>query len=243
MSYLNNGQSLPSSSISGESKGTSIGGMDTLLQRKYVASIKDQGLGLGEKPDYYTLKVTFFYLFGFLYSLCPWTRLFTYMRLYLLLYHIQGTVCYIRREPDPWYTACTGPDCNKKVTETMTMKYHCEKCNQEYDECRRRYMLNICLQDQSGQSYFTAFDDMAIKIMGGKTADEMHNIKVSGDQATYDQIFNDCQSFKTFLFKARSKNETYNDEARVKSQILQVAPVDYVDECKQMLNAINMYAQ
>lgn len=210
MSYLNNGQSLPSSSISGESKGTSIGGMDTLLQRKYVASIKDQGLGLGEKPDYYTLK---------------------------------GTVCYIRREPDPWYTACTGPDCNKKVTETMTMKYHCEKCNQEYDECRRRYMLNICLQDQSGQSYFTAFDDMAIKIMGGKTADEMHNIKVSGDQATYDQIFNDCQSFKTFLFKARSKNETYNDEARVKSQILQVAPVDYVDECKQMLNAINMYAQ
>ena len=125
----------------------------------------------------------------------------------------------------------------------MTMKWHCEKCNQEYDECRRRYMLNVCLQDTTGQNYFTAFDDMAIKIMGGKTADELHNLKVSGDQAAFDQVFNDCQAFKTFLFKARSKNETYQDEARVKSQILQVAPVDYVDECKQMLNAINMYSQ
>ena len=57
MSYLNNGQSLPSSSISGESKSTSIGGMDGLLQRKQVSSIKNEGLGLGDKPDYYTLKV------------------------------------------------------------------------------------------------------------------------------------------------------------------------------------------
>ena len=57
MGYLNNGQSLPCSSISGEAKSTSIGGMDPLLQRKYVSSIKDEGLGLGEKPDYYTMKV------------------------------------------------------------------------------------------------------------------------------------------------------------------------------------------
>ena len=84
---------------------------------------------------------------------------------------------YLKREPDPWYTACVGPDCNKKVTETMGQKWMCDKCNREYDSCRRRYMLNCCVQDTSGQAWFTAFDDMAIKIMGGRTADELHSLR------------------------------------------------------------------
>ena len=179
------GGSLPSKSISG-AQTTGIQGMDPLEKRKVTASIKDQGLGQGEKPDYYTLK---------------------------------SAVSFIKHEPDPWYTACIGPDCNKKVTEAMNGQWNCEKCNKTYDQCKRRYMLSLILQDSSGQAWFTAFDDIANKIVG-KTADEMYEMKSSGDPG-YEAAYSSAL-FKSYLVKARSKNENYNDESRVKSQIIQV---------------------
>ena len=153
---------------------------------------------------------------------------------------LKASVCFIKRDPDPWYTACTGPDCNKKVTESMSGRWMCEKCNKEYDECRRRYMLTVVLQDTSGQAWFTAFDDMAIKFMGGKTADELHSLKANGQTAEFEAAFN-AGNFKTYLVKARSKQETYQDEARVKSQVLSVSTIDYVDECRQLIEAIHKY--
>jgi replication factor A1 len=58
------------------------GGQQSLDQRRSVSSIKNDGLGMGEKADYSTIK---------------------------------ATVTFIKSEPDPWYTACIGPDCQKKV--------------------------------------------------------------------------------------------------------------------------------
>jgi replication factor A1 len=203
--YFSQGLSLPSNSISGASS-TGIRGMEPLEMRKLASSIRDQGLGMGEKPDYFCLK---------------------------------ATVSFLKREPDPWYTACTGPECNKKVVETMNGRWMCEKCNQEYSECRRRYMLSVVLQDTSGTTWFSAFDDIATRIIG-KTADELYMMKANGDSAGFEAAFNSAL-FKTYLVKARCKNETYGDESRVKSQILQLSALDYVDESKQLLDAISKY--
>jgi len=203
--YSMQGLSLPSNSISGASS-TGIQGMEPLEKRKLASSIKDQGLGLGEKPDYICMK---------------------------------ATVTFIKRDPDPWYTACTGPDCNKKVTEGMNGRWMCEKCNQDYAECRRRYMVSVILQDSSGQAWFSAFDDVAIKLIG-KTADELYMMKANGDLAGYEGAFN-AALFKTYLVKARCKQESYQDEARVKSQLLSVSAIDYVDESRQLLEAISKY--
>lgn len=203
--FSSQGLALPSHSISGATA-TATQGMDPLMSRKSVASIKDETLGMGEKPDYFTLK---------------------------------ASVSFIKREPDPWYTACPSADCNKKVIESMNGQWQCEKCNKSYDECRRRYMLSIVLQDTTGTNWFSAFDDTANKFLG-KSADTLYSMKASGDQSGYDQAFNNgC--FKTYLVKVRSKQETYQDESRVKSQILSVSNIDYVDESRQLIEAIQKY--
>jgi hypothetical protein len=42
--------------------GGGSGGVDSFEKRKEVASIKDEGLGLNEKPDYATIKATVNYI-------------------------------------------------------------------------------------------------------------------------------------------------------------------------------------
>lgn len=43
----------------------------------------------------------------------------------------------------------------------------------EYD----RYILNLTLSDQTGKTWVTAFNDMAEPLLGGKTANELYEMK------------------------------------------------------------------
>ncbi len=65
-------------------------------------------------------------------------------------------------------------------------------------------------------------------------------MKSNGDTVGYDEVFSRAQ-FKTFVGKARVKQESVNDELRVKCSVVRLDPIDYNSECKQMIEAINKY--
>lgn len=55
------------------------------------------------------------------------------------------------------------------------------------------------MADHSGQSWFSMFNDSGAQLLG-YTAEELYEIKMSGDIARYEEIFAKAQ-FKTFTAK------------------------------------------
>jgi len=150
---------------------------------------------------------------------------------------IKATVNYIKHDNDPWYAACTTPGCNKKVVENFGGGYRCEKCDKTIDNCIRRYILSLTLADDTGNAWFSIFNDEAVKLLG-HTADELHNLKMEGLNDMYEEIFAKA-NFQTFVIKARVKQENVNGDMRMKNTVFKLDKVDYVSESKFMLEAIN----
>eukprot|EP00954_Amorphochlora_amoebiformis_P008523 661662-Amorphochlora_amoeboformis.AAC.2 len=73
------------------------------------------------------------------------------------------------------YTACPKEKCNKKVTEIDQGQWHCEKCGQSYGERKLRYILSICIVDNEGSQWVTAFND-EVALLVGKTAEELNTM-------------------------------------------------------------------
>ena len=181
---------------------------DSIDKRKTVSCITDERLGLGDKPDFVSVK---------------------------------GSVSFIKHDQDdgPWYTACPGDGCNKKVTQSMGDTWQCEKCARDYMTCNRRYILTASLADHTGTHWISLFDEAA-QLLLGHTAEELHQMKVAGDDASYERVFSDAL-FKQYVAKLRVKQEMVNDEPRLKSTALSMTPINFAAESKQLLHAIALY--
>ena len=55
------------------------------------------------------------------------------------------------------------------------------------------------MADHSGQSWFSMFNDSAAELLGC-SAEQLYEIKMSGDSSKYEEIFSQAQ-FKTFVAK------------------------------------------
>ena len=176
-------------------------------ERVQLSAVKENALGMGEKPDYVTFK---------------------------------GVVTHIFREREPWYTACPTKDCNKKVVEGFNGQWSCEKCNLEFPNCQRRFMLYASISDHTSDAGFTLFNDTAEQLLG-HTADELYEMKQNGNEAGYEKVFQDAM-FTQVLVKARVKQELRDDEMKTKSNVMRLqAPIDYGSESTKLLDAISKY--
>lgn len=52
---------------------------------------------------------------------------------------MKGTVTYIKHDQDPFYTACPVDGCNKKVIQSMTGLWRCEKCASDFDQVTEKH--------------------------------------------------------------------------------------------------------
>ncbi|KAI8818562.1 uncharacterized protein EV422DRAFT_537495 [Fimicolochytrium jonesii] len=168
---------------------------------KFISQIKDENLGLGEKPDYFM---------------------------------IRGTVMFIKNE-NISYPACQSESCNKKVTD-IGNGWRCEKCDKTWPAPSYRYIMSFTVSDHTGQIWLQGFNDIG-EAMLGKTADEMAQLKDSGNQAAYDAAFS-AALFKSWDFKVRAKAETYQDEAKVRTSVMSFVPVDYASASLELADMI-----
>ncbi|XP_028051291.1 replication protein A 70 kDa DNA-binding subunit A-like [Camellia sinensis] len=135
------GKNIASQSISREMPG---GPKNEI--RKTVSQIKDEGLGISDKPDWATMKasISFIKTNTFCYTACP-----------LMIGDRQ---------------------CNKKVTRSGNSRWQCDRCNQEFEECDYRYLLQAQVQDHTGLTWVTSFQESGEEIVGC-SANELYFLK------------------------------------------------------------------
>jgi len=106
-------------------------------------------------------------------------------------------------------------------------------------ECAYRYILTVSGTDHSGSVYLSCFDEHA-NILLGRSAEELNSFKASDMQARYDATFQEA-TFGTHILRLRVKAEQVNDEQRVKSTIMNIRPVNLVQESRDLITAIKAY--
>lgn len=215
-----NGQVKTSRNLSG-SAGAGFGGPATLTERKSIADIRREHLGYqSEKGDFIT---------------------------------VLATVSYLKKDKEggAWYPACPNDKepCKSrcKVTPTATGgmgdSWSCERCNGTYPNCVRRWIFSGVIEDTSGSTWVTFFDDHAQTLFGGATADEVFQRSADGIPSDpYDSTFAKA-AYTEWIIKARCKLEAVPDggDSRVKASVQSIHPVNYVQESKDLLAAIAQF--
>ncbi|KAJ4847719.1 Replication protein A 70 kDa DNA-binding subunit A [Turnera subulata] len=178
--------------------------------RKTVSQIKIEGLGRSDKPDWVT---------------------------------IRASITFIKTDSF-CYTACPlmigDRQCNKKVTRSGNSRWQCDRCNQEFDECDYRYLLQVQIQDHTGLTWITAFQESGEEILG-YPAKELYCLKYEfNDDTRFAEIVR-SSLFNQFLFKLKIKEEMYGDEQRVKITVVKADKVNYSTESKYMLDLMSKF--
>jgi len=107
-----------------------------------------------------------------------------------------------------------------------------------FPNCQYRYILSLVAADHTGSQWLSSFNDVAEKILG-KSASVLAHMKETNPQQ-YEMVFNEAV-FKQYTFKIRAKLENFNDEMRVKLGLLNVTPINFVSESRQLISMIRQY--
>ncbi|KAI1928164.1 Replication factor A protein 1 [Ophidiomyces ophidiicola] len=171
---------------------------------KTIAQIRDEQLGMSEKPDYFFLKAT-------------------------VIFVKQDSMCY---------PACLQEGCNKKVIQLDSGQWLCEHCEKSHTKPEYRYILSTNVADHTGQLWLNCFDDVGRSIIG-MTADSLMELKENDDKAASETVLDaNCQ---TWNFKCRAKLDTYQNQQRVRYQVLTATPINYSVEASKIADLIAMY--
>ncbi|CAN0906747.1 Replication protein A 70 kDa DNA-binding subunit C [Linum grandiflorum] len=186
------------------SKQVSSGGRNDVL--KTISQIKDESLGMSGngKPDWIS---------------------------------VNAAVIFVKSDSF-MYTACPimigDRPCNKKVSNNGDGKWRCEKCDQTVDECEYRYILQVQIQDHTGSTWATAFQESAELLMGMPAKDLYFMKFEQQDDEGFMKVLRKVL-FTRYVFKLKILEETYNDEARVKSTVVKIEKVNCVSHSKALL--------
>lgn len=178
--------------------------------RKNLAQIKEEGLGRSDKPDWITIK---------------------------------ATVSFIKTD-NFCYTACPlmigDRQCNKKVTKSGNSRWLCDRCNQEFDDCDYRYLLQVQVQDHTTVTWVTAFQDAGEEILGC-SAKELYMLKNEGqDDLGFLDVIKNCL-FTEFLFKLKIKEEIYGDEQKLKVTVVKAEKLNFPEESRFLFDQISRF--
>jgi replication factor A1 len=158
----------------------------------------------------------------------------------------KGEISFIKKDKEggAWYTACpnAGEPCQNryKVTPTTDGQYHCEKCGSYYPTTVRRWIFSAMLEDGSGSTWVSFFNDQAETLLG-TTADEVYT--ASGGVESYPELYEAAfapAAHSEWIFRCKVKQDIVNDEARVKTSVVSMFPLDYVQDAKDMLAALQL---
>ncbi|KAL2148665.1 hypothetical protein VTH82DRAFT_1812 [Thermothelomyces myriococcoides] len=148
---------------------------------------------------------------------------------------IKGTIVKIKQETFA-YPACLSEACNKKVTDMGDGTWRCEKCNITHDRPQYRYILGVRICDHTGEVWISCFDEQARLILG-KTADELMELREQGDDAAVEAIF-DAANCQKISFRCRAKVETFGDQPKLRIQALSATRLDYKSEAYKLAELI-----
>ncbi|WJX56186.1 hypothetical protein P8452_41866 [Trifolium repens] len=140
------------------------------------------------------------------------------------------------------YTACPimigDRQCNKKVTNDGDGKWRCDRCDQSVDACDYRYLLQMQIQDHTALTWATAFQESGEEIIGMPAKDLYFVRYEESDEVKFTEIFKKVL-FNKYVFKLKVKEETFNDESRVKSTVVKAEKVNFASDSRSLLDLID----
>ncbi|KAK4190653.1 hypothetical protein QBC35DRAFT_377489 [Podospora australis] len=148
---------------------------------------------------------------------------------------VKATIVHIKQDPFS-YPACRNEGCNKKVMDMNDGTWRCEKCNVAHDRPQHRYIMSLNVNDHTGQMWLSCFDDMGKVILGGKSADEMNELKEADDPRFAAEF--EAAICKKMTFRCRAKMDSFGDTPRVRYQIMSAVPLDYKAEANKLVDLI-----
>ncbi|PFH54257.1 hypothetical protein AMATHDRAFT_72762 [Amanita thiersii Skay4041] len=146
----------------------------------------------------------------------------------------KATIVHIKSE-NLWYPGCPVPNCSKKVVDDNG-NWRCERCNQSFSKPEYRYNISLAVSDWSSQSWLQGFNDVGLAIFG-MPADDLVQIKET-DEARFHAILHKA-NHHTFNFVCRAKQDTYQDQTRVRYGISRILPLDHKEELKLLLDMLD----
>ncbi|KAH0832173.1 hypothetical protein J3R83DRAFT_13086 [Lanmaoa asiatica] len=208
-------KSFQSHSNTISSSGSSFAGFNR-NEMRHLSDVKESQLGMSDKAEFFS---------------------------------VRATVMHIKSD-NIAYPACPTQGCNKKVTDLGgDSGWRCEKCEKTFERpeyryvlCTRilatrilthspRYIMSVAVADWSGQVWLQGFNDAGLAVFG-KTADEVMEIK-ERNEPEYNALMAQSAG-KTFNFSCRAKQDTYNDQTRVRYGISKISQLDYYEEAKHI---------
>ena len=132
-----------------------------------------------------------------------------------------------------------GRTCNKKCVPlgedhaTGETKYSCERCNSAEVVPTWRYILSLCVKDNQDQQWLTAFDEAATQILG-VSANEL--TAKEGTPEFDDIMQSNC--WKPMSFVINVKEDTWQDELKIRLTASRAEPLDFVNESNQLIDEI-----
>ena len=93
------------------------------------------------------------------------------------------------------------------------------------------------MSDFTGNSWLTAYDKAAAKILN-KSAAEAEELFIN-DREKYDLIFKQVQ-FRKYIFKCRAWSDIWNDSQKVRYDVLDAELVDPVKEAENIIEKISI---
>ncbi|RLN66744.1 hypothetical protein BBJ29_000068 [Phytophthora kernoviae] len=150
---------------------------------------------------------------------------------------VKGTVNFIKHDTGIYYQAC--PKCQKKVVPDVAQNFTCEKCQTTYNTCENRYILSVVMLDHTGSTWTTCFNDQGKVVMNGRTADEIAELRDT-NTTLFESTFKDAL-FRQYVCRLRVKAENVQEELRVKAGVVNLEPINFVQESKDLLQAIAQY--
>jgi replication factor A1 len=119
------------------------------------------------------------------------------------------------------YPACTlefnGKQCNRKVTKSSDGTWYCDRCTLSLPKCEYRYLLMCQLQDHTGTTYATAFQEAGTKIIGYSAEDFF--ILRDKDEAKWEEVMLGV-CWQEYLFKLSIKEQIFYGEPRIGCSIV-----------------------
>jgi len=158
-------------------------------------------------------------------------------------FNVVATITSIIYNPEhpPFYNAAPDKTNYAKVEPDGRGGYVCLKTNKTYSTCETRYILRFCVSDFSGQQWFHAFHDSATKILN-RPANEVEKLLKDGHNSEYTSVFT-SSCFKRYNFRVNARMTTFQDQLRIKYNVVAVHNVDCALETKELLNKINILQQ
>ncbi|KAI1200799.1 replication factor-A protein [Nemania serpens] len=150
---------------------------------------------------------------------------------------LKATIVYIKQDVFA-YPACSTEGCNKKVIDQNDGTWRCEKCDIAHARPQYRYIMNVNVNDHTGQLWLSCFDDVGRVVMG-MSADELMEIK-ENDEDRLPAIFEAANCSK-LNFRCRARTEMYGENQKVRYQVMSASLLDYKTEALKLADMIKQF--